>query len=313
MSHEITSKDNLFYVGEKPWHGIGKRVDHVLTASEAIIAANLGWAVTGVPIYDNNGTELKDYQAIKREDTGDVFQVCKKSYTPVQNTECFRMFDEVVGTGLAKYEIAGSLQGGKKVWMLAKLPYDFSVNGSDEVNSYITLINGHDGSLALQMYETPVRVVCSNTLRASINNRSNVVSARHTISGKANFVNRASVILAKTKKYFEEFKLAAITMAKKEMIDSDINAFLKQLFEVEGKTREEVSTRVYNQMREVKHLINYGTGNTQAGIRGTAWAAYNGVTEYVDHKKGTDENRLTSSWLGSGAELRERAFELLLK
>jgi phage/plasmid-like protein (TIGR03299 family) len=313
MAHEITAKDKLFYVGEKPWHGIGTEVKEALTASEAIIQAGLGWNVEGRNVYDQEGRELADYQAVTRQDTGDVFQVCKKSYTPVQNTEAFKIFDEVTGTGMAKYEVAGSLQAGRKIWMLARVPFDFKVGGRDQVNSYITLINGHDGSLALQMYQTPIRVVCMNTLRASLSSRTNVARAKHTRSGARNFTSRAQAILEQARTYFQEFAKSAQAMAEKEMKSLEIDSFLYQLFEVDPKaSRAEIPGRTWNMMEDMKRLAYKGKGNAE--FAGTAWAVYNGVTEYIDHERatrGADDNRLASSWLGSGADLRERAFELL--
>lgn len=306
MAHHITRKDNLFYVGEKPWHGIGKRVDGVLTASEAIIAADLGWKVNSSKIYDAEGNQVNGYQALKREDNGDVLQICKDSYKVVQNVDCFKIFDEVIGTGMAKYEIAGSLCGGKKVWMLAKLPFDFTVNGSDEIKSYITLINSHDGSLALQMYQTPVRVVCANTLRASLSNRENVCYARHTTSATRNFKERATVILESARQYFERFKVSAQAMARREMTQLDIETFITELFAV-NPDAEEVSTRTKNQMERIESLIYQGIGNNGK----TSWDCFNGVTQFIDHEYSTEENRLASSWLGAGSNMREKAYALL--
>ncbi len=103
MSHEITKKDSMFYAGETPWHKIGKYVgEEVLTASEAIIASGLSWKVVEQPVLNADGEKIEGYKAIVREDTKEVLQVSKDRYVPIQNTECFRIFDEVTGTGQAK-------------------------------------------------------------------------------------------------------------------------------------------------------------------------------------------------------------------
>lgn len=318
MAHEITNKDSLFYAGQTPWHGIGKKVNDVLTASEALLASGLTWQVIETPIYDNEGRLIQEYKAIVRDDTKEVLQVASKKYHPVQNAECFKIFDEVTGTGLAKYEVAGSLQGGRKVWILAKLPYDFNLaNGRDEVKSYLLLTTSHDGSLAFQMYQTPVRVVCMNTLRASLEarQRDKVAYFKHTVNFRHR-VGQAQYILRETCEYFRQFKEAAEAMARQEMNSLQVESFLAQLFDVEGKTRDEISTKTKNTMEEVEKLFRYGMGNSIEGVKGTRWAMFNGVTEFVDHERttrGDDENRLSSSWYGSGAQLREKAFALLTR
>lgn len=314
MAHMITKKDSLFYTGEKPWHGIGKEVGDVLTASEALIAAGLTWQVEESPLYDSDGKELKDFKAIRRADTREVFQVAGKGYHIVQNADAFKMFDEITGTGMAKYEVAGSLKGGKIVWMLAKLPYDFSLlKGKDEVKSYMTLTMAHDGSWAIQAYETGIRTVCWNTLRASMNARENVVYGRHTKNVKKNFVQRAQVTLDRARQYFLDFKAASEALAAKQMTTMAIDSFLNKLFETEA--MEKVSTRTQNIIDDIKTLHQTGKGTDIPGVQGTAWGVWNAVTEHIDHvrsTRGEADGRLASSWLGSGAQLRQKAFDLLV-
>lgn len=314
MSHNITNKDSIAYAGEVPWHGIGKKVSDVMTASEALISGGLDWDVIPNPIYNAEGKVISGFKAITRKDTGDVFYVSGERYTPIQNRDCFKLFDEVVGTGLAKYEVVGSLKEGRKVWILSRLPYDFSVKGKDEVNSYLLLTTSHDGSLSLQMFETPVRVVCQNTLSASLSGRERgkVAYFKHTINYQSR-IGQAQEILASTKVYYDNFKIASEALANKQFTSLQIDSFLNNLFEVEDASK--VSGKTKSAIEEVKRLAEEGRGNDIEGIRGTAWAVYNGVTEYVDYERatrGSDDNRLASSWFGSGGALRERAFELLL-
>lgn len=315
MAHMITKNDSLMYSGAKPWHGIGKEVGDVLTASEALIAAGLTWQVEEQRVYAEDGKEITEYKAIRRADTKEVFQVSSKGYKIVQNQDAFKMFDEIVGTGMAKYEVAGSLKGGRIVWMLAKLPFDFTVmKGKDEVKSYMHLVMSHDGTLALQSYESPIRTVCWNTLNASLGQRTNSVYGRHTKNVHTNFVSRAQKVLADARRYFQEFQQASEALAKKQMTSFQIDSFLHQLFEVDDK--KEASTRSLNMVSEVKRLVETGKGTNIPGVRGTAWGAWNAVTEWVDWErstKGSSEGRLASSWLGSGADIRQEAFELLVK
>jgi len=217
---------------------------------------------------------------------------------------------------MAKYEVAGSLKGGRVVWMLAKLPYDFSIlKGKDEVKSYMTLTMSHDGTLALQAYETPIRVVCMNTLSASMDSRSNVVYGRHTKNVKKNFVSRAQVTLERARNYFLQFKQASEALARKQMTSLEIDSFLNDLFKIDDK--EKVATQTVNKVDAIKTLMETGRGTNIEGVRGTAWGVWNAVTEYIDWERNTRgdaiDSRLASSWMGSGANLRQEAFELLTK
>jgi hypothetical protein len=109
--------ETMFYYGEVPWHRLGTRVDHVLTAEEAIQESRLGWVVVKEPVYRKTGqtfSEIRGRWAITRESDGRVYTVTKESYIPIQNVEAFNFFDEVIGTREAKYHTAGSLKHGAK-------------------------------------------------------------------------------------------------------------------------------------------------------------------------------------------------------
>jgi hypothetical protein len=118
MPAEITNtngRDEMFYTGKTPWHGLGTKLDGPATAAEAIAAASLDWTVDTVPVYLDGGVEIPGKKAVVRTDTGLVMNVMSDRYTPLQNVDAFAFFDAVVGAGEAIYHTAGSLQGGRKV------------------------------------------------------------------------------------------------------------------------------------------------------------------------------------------------------
>lgn len=310
MAHHITSKDKMFYVGSKPWHNEGKEVKEVLTASEAILQAGLNWEVKESEVYNNEGKKIEGYKEIYREDTKETFQVSSIGYRPVQNAESFKAFDEVTGSGIAKYEIAGSLKGGRIVWVLARIPsLDFALfNGKDEIKSYLTLMNSHDGSLAYTMLETPIRVVCWNTLQASLGNYRHKVTAKHTTNVNLNFKLRADEVFSKAKESFRLYKESLESLASKQFTQLKIDSFLNELFSVDD--TEKISTRQSNIIETIK--ANHETASGYQYGKGTAYGLYNAVTFYVDHQRGTEESRLAGSWTGSGKALREKAFSLLI-
>lgn len=280
----------------------------LLTAAECILKHGLGWNVAEKAVVIDGETS-KEYKAIVREDNRLVMQICKMGYKIVQNAEAFSLFDEVIKSGGAKYEKAGCYNGGKVVWVRARLPHDFEVLPGDKVKTYIDIFTSHDGSRRLQVFPYVERLICSNGLRAMV--RSTPVMVKHTASIKERFIANASEILAEQVEYFAKFKEAAQKLAAKRMNSMALDSFLASLFNVDGKPSE----RVQEHMEAIRQLALKGTGQDIPGVSGTAWAAYNGVTEWVDRKfpANSEERRAFSSALGSGAELRERAFAILTR
>ena len=154
--------ESMFSVREKPWHGLGTVVSEALTSAEALKEAGLDWRVYQQPIFTNFGKVIEGYRANVRSTDDKVLGVVSDRYKVVQNDEAFEFTDELLGEGV-RYETAGSLQGGRKIWLLAKLP-EMYVMAGDRVSSYLVFSNTHDGSGAVRAAITPVRVVCNNTL-----------------------------------------------------------------------------------------------------------------------------------------------------
>ena len=144
-----------------------------MTAAQAIEAASLDWEVVSEPVYRPSGPYadgvgpgwklIEGKRAIVRQDTDEVFGIMSAGYTPVQNTAAFDLIDAIVGSGDAAFHTVGSLFGGRRVWMLCKLPGDYRLDNGEKLESFILLDNSHDGTAALRMRLTSVRVVCSNT------------------------------------------------------------------------------------------------------------------------------------------------------
>ena len=191
MAHEleiVNGQARMFYSGETPWHGMGKRVDHLLTADEALTEGGLNWLVEKVPAYDmhpdGSFVQIPDNYNIRRDEDLKVLGRVGGDYTPIQNHEAFSFFDALVDSGEAKYETAGSLFGGKKIWLTAKLP-DFTVCG-EEFHGYLLLSTTHDGSRALRAATTMIRAVCNNTVTMGFSGAKTTWSLHHktTLEGK---------------------------------------------------------------------------------------------------------------------------------
>lgn len=324
MAHNLNIREGraaMFYTGERPWHGLGTALDRPATAREAIVAAGLDWGVEPQPLSTAGGTIIPDHRAIIRGDTGTCLGVVGTGYIPIQNAEAFGFFDAVVGDGGARYHTAGALGRGERVWMLAQLPGELRVAGTDDVSEkFLLLANSHDGTSSLRMFFTPVRVVCQNTLNVALQGAGpqQGVSIRHTgdITAKVAEARRA---LGLAIRYYDGLedrinRLAAIPLRRRE-----VEAYLADL--VPDNPEAGNKSRTQNIRAAMLHNFEEGRGNRMPGIRGTAWAALNAVTEYVDHQRSTvgeseldiRGHRLASQWFGSGARLKARAWSKALE
>lgn len=169
--------ETMFYVREKPWHGLGKMVQEAPTSAEALKLAGLDWTVEARDMWLNGGYEpIPGYKANVRSSDNKVLGVVSNKYRIVQNAEAFAFTDALIG-GDVHYETAGSLLDGKKIWLLAKLP-DSEICG-DKTETYMCFSNTHDGSGAVRVCMTPVRVVCNNTLNLALDTAQRAWSVRH--------------------------------------------------------------------------------------------------------------------------------------
>lgn len=170
--------ETMFSVRETPWHGLGRIVMDAPASREALELAGLDWQVESRNIYSGTGAMIPGYRANVRSTDDAVLGVVSDRYRIVQNEEAFQFTDDLLGEGVT-YETAGSLQGGKKVWMLARLPRKYLIAG-DQVVPYLVIFNSHDGSSGVKVAMTPIRVVCQNTLNLALNTAKRSWTARHT-------------------------------------------------------------------------------------------------------------------------------------
>jgi len=152
--------ESMFYVRQAPWHGLGINVEEALNSEDALETAGLNWRVNQTAIFTPDGQMIENYKANVRGSDNQILGVVTDRYQIVQNEEAFAFTDALLGEGV-RYETAGSLANGRRVWMLAKLPERYIISG-ERVEPYIVFSNSHDGSAAIRVAVTPVRVVCQN-------------------------------------------------------------------------------------------------------------------------------------------------------
>jgi len=311
MAHEV---EKMMFVGEKPWHGLGESFRFAPTLEEAIVAAGLDWKVSTEPLFSGAGEEVEALLT-RRSSDNSILGVVGHTYVPLQNSEAFKFFEPFVLQGEASIETAGSLRMGKRVFVLAKINRDpIVVKGGDVVEKYILLSNSHDGTLAVRVGFTPVRVVCNNTLTLAHNSQaSKLIRVKHTKNVSEN-VNSVREIMNLADSEFEATAEQYKLLANKNINQKDLEKYIKivfnskaRLIEAEGNMDNINNKRI---LEQVIPLFEKGRGNDLVDIQGTYWAAYNAVNEYLQYNRGKDNgSRMDSLWFGEAAQLNKKALD----
>lgn len=272
--------ENMFSVREVPWHGIGEIVQDAPTSADAIKLAGLDWEVLSNPIYDNHGNEIKGWKANTRSSDNSVLGVVTNKYQIIQNSEAFSFVDKLIEDKEIFFETAGSLNKGKRVWLLARMP-TIDILG-DDVDPYMCFTNTHDGTGAVKICMCDTRVVCANTLNIALSTASRCWSTKHMgdIDSK---LYEARETLGLAKLYNQELANTAEKLANTTITDDRIEEILDELFPVDF---EKDTQRKINNVKELKDnfMICYMMPDI-AKFRGTAWGVVNAMADMADHMK----------------------------
>lgn len=305
--------ENMMFVGETPWHGLGNKVDDGINVNDAIVAAGLDWEVGLKDLQTVDGVPVS-HRATYRKSDGSILGVVGPRYTPLQNKDAFAWFQPFLDADECSIHTAGSLHYGQKVWVLAQLNRDNSeIVSGDEVCKFILLSNSHDGTTAIRVGYTPIRVVCVNTLAFAHNHtNSKLIRIRHTRSSQKNLESVRDImdnINAEFEATAEQYRF----LAGKNFNQADINKYVKVVLGIDKTPDEDIKTRTRNIMDEIMSRIE-GPKQSAANVRGTWWAAYNGFNEYLNYAKGrTTDNRLDSLWFGINANDNVKALNTALE
>jgi len=243
-----------------------------------------------------------------RQDTRTVLGIVGERYRIVQNEEAFQFVDQLLGSSL-NVETAGSLGGGRRVWVLATLPEHIEVGG-DPVRPYVLLMNSHDGSTAVIAATTPVRVVCQNTLNLSLRRAIQKFSIRHTeqISRR---VHEARRVLDLSVDYYEQFKATGNQLASERCSERQLQKVLDELYPLGAE--DSITDRTRKGREQVKERIVdlFLRGATQGNAPGSKWAAVNAIVEYGDwHRPIRQGGERFARAIDDGAQ-KTRALELI--
>lgn len=325
MAHKVETM--AYNRREVPWHGLGMPVDDSVTPQKMLVAAGLNWGVDTAPVefrVTPKGEPRKwgkdlDHHVMYRTDTGAPLDIVGNRYQPVQNAEVLEFFQEYVHAGEAVLETAGSLQGGKYIWALARMGDEFNAGGrgaqEDTVRQYVLLMNPHQYGKGMILKRTDVRTVCWNTLTAALKDGNADIRLWHNRAFDARAQDEAKRRLGIARDQFKAFKKEVKILTETEVTEEKAVILLNRIWagpEAEKVTDRELLTR--RPARALELFLGEGAGSRLSSASGTAWGLLNAVTEYMDHEYGrSQENRLSHVWLGGGEKVKRDAKALLLE
>lgn len=270
--------ETMFYTRETPWHGLGTRVEVAPTSADALRMAGLDWEVLQEAIYTDAGDKIAGYKANVRSTDKKVLGVVTDRYKVIQNAEAFAFTDSLLGEGV-RYETAGSLAEGKKVWLLARLPREYIIGG-ERISPYLVFSNTHDGSGAVRVAVTPVRVVCNNTLNLALNTAKRSWSMIHTgdIKGK---IQEAKDTLFMAEEYMDNLGKEFERLRQIQMTDEQVREYIELLLPVE-KNASITQLRNIKKLREDMASRYFDAPDLQT-VGNNAYRFINAVSDFATH------------------------------
>lgn len=331
MAHNInrnafTGKDAFFSVKEKAWHGLGQIIEDYPTSAEAIKYAGLDYTVRKEKIFIKPAEEwqpVDSFFATVREDTLQMLGVVSSSYKVVQNANAFTFFDSLVNSDTQiKYETAGALGSGERIFITAKMPDVIRVGRKDDIEEYIFLTTSHDGSGSIMAAFTPVRIVCNNTLNMALRNHSNAVYIKHTANAEDR-LKEAARIISITNKTSDILEAMFNKWAKVRITDAELLKLIQLAMSPNKEVFKAVATndKAYEFSRQFDDVcgsvFEYAmTSPTQQmeTTAGTLFGAYNAITGYYQNVKEykSEDAKLNSILYGTGLDRTKKAFELCM-
>ena len=304
--------ETMFSVRETPWHGLGTIIQDAPTSKDALILSGLDWKVRSDDVMVN-GQIADGYRANVRDIDNTILGIVSSRYKIVQNDEAFSFTDALLGEGV-KYETAGSLAAGKKVWMLAKLE-GTKLMGED-FDNYLVFTNSHDGSGSIKVAITPVRVVCQNTLNLALHNAKRMWSCEHrgNIEDK---MEEAKRTLTNAKDYMTELEHEFIELKDKNLFISDVNDLIEQLLPMNFDVEDEKNKKKIENIEELRSRLSFRFYHAPdlVSMPMNAYRFINAVSDFATHEK---PKRNTQNWKDNrfintveGNALIDKAYKLI--
>ena len=267
----------MFVGAVPPWVGLGVKVDEAVSSAEALKMSGLDWEVQSKNIQVAGGSVVKGYKANVRSSDGKVLGIVTDRYKIVQNRDAFAFKDMLLGEGV-RYETAGSLSNGQRIWMLARM--DTTKICGDDVTPYLVFTNSHDGTGAIKVAMTPIRVVCQNTLTAALAGAKRTWSAKHCgdINGK---LEDARNTLNLANQYMKKLEEQADIMTQIVVPNPLFIEYLYKMFPITNDATERQKRNIEYQRSAISEI--YNSKDDIKKFNGTAWGVINAVADFIPH------------------------------
>ena len=307
MAHEV---ETMFSTRVTPWHGLGNVVNEAPDSRTALQVAGLDWNVLQKDVYTQEGFYIPGYKLNYRDSDFQQLGIVTDRYKVVQNVDAFRFTDDLLGAGV-KYETAGSLQGGRRTWILAKLPEQYIIAG-DKITPYLLVMNSHDGTSSIKVCMTPVRVVCNNTLNLALSTAKRMWQTKHT----ENIMDRmddAKETLFFAHGYMSELGKAIDKLNQTKLQDKKVIEYMQTFFPVSAELSDIQRKNNSRLLKDLKH--RYFDAPDLQHVGKNAYRFINAVSDFATHAepirrtKNYDENLFIKTVEGN--PMIDRAFQMV--
>lgn len=322
MAHEIV--DNLCVystdteIGGVPWHQIGTGLLYV-RGQDVLDHAGFSRQIATLPIGLANGALVaaamagnlaSSIRATVDLTSGRVLGVVSDRYEVLQPAELLSAAEYLCNEMGAKISCAATIREGKREFISLYMPdSDLTARAGDSIRPYFNLGQGHDGSLAVVVGKSRVRVVCANTLAAWLGEKSEV-RIRHR-NGVHGALARAVAIFSAESKTAEEFYQ---TLAGRRVTPAEVIAYYEALTEmphdewrVAKRGRKSLAAKIAGLLDAPSEARGIEWQGYQ--VPATAWDAYNVATQVITHES-TSADPLNNLLFGGAHMALNRAESL---
>ncbi|WP_312584774.1 DUF932 domain-containing protein [Acinetobacter sp.] len=341
MAHQL---EQMAYVGETPWHGLGNQLTQNQPIEVWAKQAGMDWRIESSDVSymakNERGQSIimpyEEQRVLYRSDTHAPLSVVSQRYQEVQPMEILEFYRDLTEQSGFELETAGVLKGGKKFWALARTGQSTALKGKDVSNGYILLATACDGTLATTAQFTNIRVVCNNTLAIALRGQSSsagVVKVPHSTKFDADKVKQQLGISVRA---WDEHMYEMKQLSQRKVTQGEAAAYFDAVFNNTSMSvadQEENIIQFYRNMAtpnpakeksepngramtKVMDMFNgQGRGAELSSARDTAYGLLCSITEFADHERRamSTDHRLDSAWFGAGAALKQRGLEQALR
>ena len=342
MAHQL---EQMAYVGETPWHGLGNQLSQNQPIEVWAQQAGMDWRIESSNVsymaQNERGQSIimpyEEQRVLYRSDTHAPLSVVSQRFQEVQPREILEFYRDLTEQSGFELETAGVLKGGKKFWALARTGQTSSLKGKDVSNGYILLATACDGTLATTAQFTSIRVVCNNTLAIALKGQSSsagVVKVPHSTKFDADKVKQQLGISVRawdehmyemkqlSQRKVTQYEAAAYfdavfnntTMSITDQEDNIIQFYRDFASQAQANAKDKAEPNAKAMSRAMEMFNGQGRGASLSSAKDTAYGLLCSITEFIDHERRamSTDHRLDSAWFGAGASIKQRGLEQAL-